>query len=284
MRNHGQGSFGVLALFGAALAFFLYSPASDANPTVGWTPSSLYASLAAGESTTTTATFIPSANATNVTVRVVPSLAPYVSMSPASFPSVQKGTSYTVAVTMTAPVDLVVGAYDGTIHLRQENRTLAQPLPVVMEVVWPTFDGGEDLGFSIQYPPGWYVDTRYANSIAFSNSDDLSLPREERAFFRVLRLENANPPQLPIDEWFDAYFSLGFSSEITSRELLTVGSRDAVRITYLGIGTHVGVYVPDGADVLNISYDLDDFLADYDDILQSLSIREIISSSYPEDL
>jgi hypothetical protein len=66
--------------------------------------------LAAGESTTTTATFIPSANATNVTVRVVPSLAPYVSVSPTSFASVGKGASYSVTVTIIAPVDMVVGA------------------------------------------------------------------------------------------------------------------------------------------------------------------------------
>jgi hypothetical protein len=124
----GLGAVVLLAVGGVSL--LLYSPPSEAAPTVKWSPSSLYASLAAGESTTTTATFMPTANATNVTVAVVPELAPYVSVSPTSYASVQKGQSYPVAVTMRAPADMVVGVYDGTIQLRQGTKTLAVPLAV----------------------------------------------------------------------------------------------------------------------------------------------------------
>lgn len=141
---------------------------------------------------------------------------------------------------------------------------------------WQTFDGGEALGFSIKYPAGWIVDTTYDHAIAFKNTDDLSLPREDLAFFRVLRLVHANPPALPINQWFDAYFSGGSSSEITSREVLTIGGHDAVRITYTDIGTNVATYIFDGLDVLDISYDLDNprVLTDYEAMLQSLTITD----------
>lgn len=124
----GLGAVVLLAVGGVSL--LLYSPTADAVPKVSWTPSSLYASVAAGESTTTTATFVPTENATNVSVLVVPEIAPYVSVSPTSFPSVMKGASYQVAVTMSAPADMVVGVFDGTIQLLQGTRTLAKPLPV----------------------------------------------------------------------------------------------------------------------------------------------------------
>lgn len=285
MKRVLLGIGAVVLLVLAGVGALLYPPESEANPSVAWTPSALSLEVGAGQSTAVEATFTPSVNATNVSVGVVPELAPYVSVSPSSFAIVEKGLSHTVTVTASASSTASLGLHEGTLHLKQGKKTLAKPLPIGVEVVWPTFLGGEELGFALQYPPGWVVDTRYANRVSFSNSDDLSLPREDLAFFRVLRMGNANPSELPIDQWFDAYFSLGFSSDPTSRELVGVAGRDAVRITYIGIGTHVEVYVPDGVDVLNISYNLNtEFLADYDDLLQSLSIREMIFDPYPEDL
>jgi len=257
-----------------AVAFVFYSPPSDAKPSVSWSPASIPITVEAGQSTTTSATFTATENASNATVEVVPALAPYVKVVPSSFTSITKGSSYTVALTVSASTSASMGTTTGTIHIRQGTSTLAKPLPMSVTVVWPTFNGGEELGFSIQYPPGWIIDNTYEQTIAFKNSDNLSLPREDLAFFRVLRLVNANPPELPINEWFDAYFSLGFSSEITTREALVIDGRDAVRVTYTGIGTHVATYIFDGLDVLNISYDLDNsrFLADYETMLQSLSL------------
>jgi len=129
IRQDRQYSFAVDAL--------RWEIKSDANPTVQWTPSSLYASLAAGESTTTIASFVPTANATNVSVGVLPELAPYVSVSPASFPSLMQGASYTVTVTVSAPADIgmQVGMLDGTIYLKQGQKTLATQLVVELRLV-----------------------------------------------------------------------------------------------------------------------------------------------------
>ena len=62
---------------------------------VTWSAPSLYASVAAGESTTTTATFTPALSARGITVAVAPEIAPYVNVSPESFASVARGGSYT---------------------------------------------------------------------------------------------------------------------------------------------------------------------------------------------
>lgn len=262
-----------------ALVFLLYSPLSDANPTVRWTPSSLYASLAAGESTTSTATFIPSANATNVTVRVVPSLAPYVSVSPTSFASLAKGATYSVTVTMTAPVDMVVEAYDGTIHLRQGNRTLAQPLPVVMEVVWPTFEGGEELGLSIQYPPGWYVESR-ANSVMFRNVAEPAPYSEWKlateSYLNVHRLRDVNPEYLPLTAWVDDY-SQRLPTPVLSQQYTSLAGREAVRVVISELGgDRAHIYVADDVDILDVNFGLFEplFIPYYEAILTSMYITE----------
>lgn len=117
-----------------AVAFFLYAPPSAATPSVSWSPSALSQVVTAGQSTTTTATFTATENAQNVTVRVVPEIAPYVTVSPSSFETITKGASYPVTVTFAAVADALTGLYDGTIHLLQGKKTLSQPLMVDVAV------------------------------------------------------------------------------------------------------------------------------------------------------
>ncbi|MDZ7621731.1 MAG: hypothetical protein U5O69_04730 [Candidatus Competibacteraceae bacterium] len=101
--------------------------------TVQWTPSSLYTSLAAGESTTIIASFVPTANATNVSVGVLPELAPYVSVSPASFHDA--GHGFPVPVNVLAPSDAFTGIYDNErSSYGRGPRTLKTPLATMVVV------------------------------------------------------------------------------------------------------------------------------------------------------
>ena len=59
-------------------------------------------------------------------------------MSPTSFGSLAKGSSYTLNVTLTAPADALPTSTDGTIQLRSgsdPNNTYAKPLPVDLTIV-----------------------------------------------------------------------------------------------------------------------------------------------------
>ena len=149
----------IAALFGAVLiaVFLLYSsPAPAGPPIVSWMPPSVVQDVVAGESVTTTASFTATRNLSGVVVRVVPEIAPYVTVSPTAFSSITKGSTYTLNVTLTTPADALPTSTDGTIQLRSgsdQNNTYAKPLPVKLNVVWPTFDGGTDLsGVSFSYP------------------------------------------------------------------------------------------------------------------------------------
>jgi hypothetical protein len=68
-------------------------------------------------------------------VRVVPEIAPYVSVSPPSFDNLIADGSYQLEVTFTAPVDAPLEVHEGTIQLREGKKNLAKPLPVSVEIV-----------------------------------------------------------------------------------------------------------------------------------------------------
>lgn len=123
-----------IALVAVGLVLMMHSPASDARDMVTWEPTSLYWSLAAGESTTTEVAFTAGMTARDVSVEVAPEVAEYVSVSPGSFSRLRRGRQYEIAVTITAPADALIGVYDGTLDMRQGRRRLGEELPVDLTV------------------------------------------------------------------------------------------------------------------------------------------------------
>ena len=109
--------------------------ASRGGPPVAWSPSSLDASLAPGESETFHVVFTPTVDGTGITTFVVPEIADYVTLSPPSFDSLLAGQIYGIEVTLTSPLDMGVAEKDGTIMLREGRRNLARPLPVNLSFV-----------------------------------------------------------------------------------------------------------------------------------------------------
>lgn len=125
----------ILLLAVGSVSLLLYSPASDARSAVSWAVPSLYQSLAAGKSTTTSVTFTAAVQARDVVVQVAPAIAPYVSVSPSKFPSIARGGKYPITVTYSAPADAAVGVVNGAITLLQGRVALADALGVGVEVV-----------------------------------------------------------------------------------------------------------------------------------------------------
>jgi len=109
------------------------------GPSVAWSPTSLNVSLAPWEERKIEVEFTSRVNATGVTTFVVPELADYVTLFPASFASLQAGETYEIKVTLTSPLDMEVGEKDGTIMLREGRRALARPLPVNLSFAPKTY-------------------------------------------------------------------------------------------------------------------------------------------------
>src|SRR5262245_26246041 len=65
--------------------------AGTSAPPLAWTPSQLTVNLSAGASKDVTVTATAQSDIKNASVRVVPALAPFLSVSPSSIPSLAKG-------------------------------------------------------------------------------------------------------------------------------------------------------------------------------------------------
>jgi hypothetical protein len=132
------------------LVVLVSSHHAPASPTITWTPTAVTQTIPAGASTTVAVSFVASASANNVVVRVVPELQPLVSVTPAQFTGISKGQRVTLTLSIAAPPTAVPSNYQGTIQLRSGN-VLAQPLPVNITVVWSTFHNAA-WGVQFQYP------------------------------------------------------------------------------------------------------------------------------------
>jgi hypothetical protein len=72
------------------------------------------------------------------TLRVVPSLAQYVTVSPGTITNLAKGQNLEVTVTLSLPIDSSAESINGTIQLRSSDKgTIPKPLPVLLSVVCP---------------------------------------------------------------------------------------------------------------------------------------------------
>ena len=77
-------------------------PAAEAAPSITWTPNSITRSILAGQSVQVPVSFISSENLSNVVVRVVPELQPYVKTTPTSFANLVKGQTVNLGLTISA--------------------------------------------------------------------------------------------------------------------------------------------------------------------------------------
>lgn len=278
-RTH-TSSILYLAFIAISLVTVVYSRSSTATPTISWTPSSLAAKIIAGQSTTQSATFTSSENASNVTFRVVPELAPYMKVSPATFSSVTKGELYTVQVTFAPAATATPDTHKGTIQIRQGTTTLAKPLPAQIHVVWPTFTESQNLGLSIQYPPDWYL-TQEKNNAEFRNikePGELSeFTLQNESFFRVNLRLNDNPLGLPINQWFDQSVRPTISETLISEQNHIIDGHDAIYIEMSEVGgRRAHIFVFRNTDVVEITYGLfvPQFIADYEAMVQSLKFAQ----------
>lgn len=146
--------------WGAGPKPILGPPPAAAKPKISWTPASVTEIVGQGQSKTVQVSFTASENVSNVIVRVVPELQPFVQINPVAFASVAKDQNVNLNLTISAAATAPFGTFRGTIQLRSGSdpkKTFARPLLVTVEVgrvfgdpsgvrfTYPTFGQPSDL-------------------------------------------------------------------------------------------------------------------------------------------
>lgn len=145
------------------LAAILLTPSpSTAKPVISWTPESMTQTILAGESVTVPVSFTATKALTNVVVRVVPELAPYVQTNPTSFASIAQGQTVNLDVTISAPADALPKVVEGTVQVRSGDdpkKTFATPLAVKLDIRVGQRVTNIDGGYTLIAPLDWQVET-----------------------------------------------------------------------------------------------------------------------------
>ena len=119
---------------------------SYAKPLVKWIPEKISFEQMQGTQSSQTVSAEFSKDAKGVSVRIVPELQEWITVSPSLIGDVQKGQVIDVTVSVNLSPDVAVGSLDGVIQLRQSvagkpQKTLAKPLPVILEITKAEYNG-----------------------------------------------------------------------------------------------------------------------------------------------
>src|SRR6266536_1576074 len=123
-----------------ALGFaFLAGSVLDATPTISWQASKISETLFPGTQAFTTVTLISQVAVRNVSLRVVPQIAPYVSVLPISISSLAANTPMRIDVIFIVPAFAVPSTLNGTIQIKTSTSSvLPIPLPIVLSILQST--------------------------------------------------------------------------------------------------------------------------------------------------
>ncbi len=104
----------------ALIVVILLRPSSlSTAPPVTWTPGKVMKTVAPGNATITTVSFTSEVNLSDISVFVVPELEPYVTAEPSAFDHIIAEETFTIALTISAPINAPLATFDGTIHLKK---------------------------------------------------------------------------------------------------------------------------------------------------------------------
>jgi hypothetical protein len=132
-----------------------------AVPRVSWDPGSIDQTLMVGESTTLSVSFMSSISLEDPELFTTPELQPFVITS--ELKSIRANKWYRVKLTLTAPSEMILGPYSGTIHLCDATKTLPDTLKINLSILRPMGIEGGILEFRngviLDIPPGALTET-----------------------------------------------------------------------------------------------------------------------------
>lgn len=182
-----------------------WGPISQAAPTdkprATWLPSKVSEPVLAGESMIVTESLTLSNYDGEIELWVVPKLRPYVEiLSPTSL-SVVAGEVNHIEFRLSADALEFPKTVDGTIHVRNGERTIARPLAVELKIVWERVDAIDgEVEVSI---PGGMVAQHGGDFIVVGVSEDLATglpPRFAMTAFDVPSDLAIQPSELALEE------------------------------------------------------------------------------------
>jgi hypothetical protein len=141
-----------------------------AEPPVHWAPQSVTAAVAKGEVRDIRVVLNAVEPLTDIVIRVVPELAPYVTVSPAALSSVAAGQSVELHLTVRAAPDAPEGLFRGTLQVRQrvargQGRVFPRPLPVTVTVqTRELVEGIDENSNGVWDDIDRYIDTTYSTA------------------------------------------------------------------------------------------------------------------------
>lgn len=119
---------------------------------VSWVPSEIDETVIAGTHSTVEARFVVDQSVVGVGIEVVPELTLVVSVQPSVMSDLIPGVENEVFLSFQPNPRMDPTRLDGTVLVRVDaNELLARPLPVKVDVVWPTFES-LDASLIVSYP------------------------------------------------------------------------------------------------------------------------------------
>jgi len=122
-----------------AVIVFSNSPES-ATPVVAWTPSSVLEAVPAGQSVAVPVSLTAARNLTDVVVRVVPELQPFVEVDQPMLGDITEGETVVLTFMISVPGGALPETIEGVVQLRSGStpkKTFASPLPFTILVLEP---------------------------------------------------------------------------------------------------------------------------------------------------
>jgi hypothetical protein len=182
-------------------------PATGIGPPIAWQPSQLVVTLTPGENKNVQVVTTAKSTTPPTATRVVPALAPFMTVSPSAIPSLSSGATQTLSLSFSVPVTTSFQSVKGTLQLRAGAATIAPPLPIDVEIA-PEFGSRyvePTTGISLALPVlgsqsqgtssvtgGGII---YLHIISQSLVDQSPVDQIDLEFL-------PNPSSVPISEWF----------------------------------------------------------------------------------
>ena len=114
----------------------------------------------------------------DVMFHIAPQLEPFVSVAPESISAISLGIQVPLLLTISIPLTTPIGAYEGTIHLKDSEELYPQPLKLSLQVgeligsAGGVVESGDGLA-SLNIPPGALSDEPSLITIARISIDEL---------------------------------------------------------------------------------------------------------------
>lgn len=111
------------------------------GPNITWSPAAITVFLLPGDIRQRTVSFTTGVALQNISIDVVPEIAPFLVLKPASIVSLSPNQIQTVQLGETMPSNTTSSNYNGTVHIKTGNNTIPQTLKVTITVGLPPDPG-----------------------------------------------------------------------------------------------------------------------------------------------